>query len=232
MRKYIIGLVFLFTFVNTNFVKAQEFFDKSDAVNFFTFGARLGVNTSNRTFPAGNYSNMILTSWGTGFEIGAVADINFKEYLSLQPGLFFESRSGNIVNIVDYYSDMGNAQTYYEKDHLRAFYFTIPVMGVVKFNITDKLKWMVDLGPYFQLKISESGQNDVKILYRPANSTAYTQYSAKHNSIDAGIKVGTGLRIYNHYYIGVHYLAGFCNAWKEPLGGRNKSWDFTIGYDF
>lgn len=230
-KKLIAVVMSIFCILGTQ-VKAQNFFDTSDAAKFFNLGARIGFNTSNRTFPSGYYSNVIVTSWGTGFNVGALANLNFKEYLTLQPGLFFESRSGNLVNIVDYLTYNASKETHYEIDHLRAYYFTIPVMGVVKFNLADNIKWSVEFGPYLQFCLKETGQNDVAILYRSPQSYIYETYNAKHNGFDVGFKMGTGLKVYDHYYIGVHYLAGLCNAWNTPSGGKNKSWEFSIGYDF
>ncbi|MCH5228483.1 MAG: PorT family protein [Muribaculaceae bacterium] len=232
MKKVIITLLVLIGLVTPNIAKAQPFFDTSDAEKFFSLSGRIGFNTSNRTFPSGNYSNMILTSWGTGFNAGVLANLNFKEYLSLQPGLFFESRSGNLINIVDYLSDTYTKETHYEVDHLRAYYFTVPIMGVVKFNLAEKIKWMVEFGPYLQFCLHETGQNDVAILYRDPQSFFYKYYDAEHRGFDFGFKMGTGIRVFNHYYFGVHYLAGALNAWKNPDGGKNKSWMFTLGYDF
>lgn len=236
MKKLFLLIIGFATLLGAGTVKAQPFFDTSDAAKFFTLGGRIGFNTSNRTFPGGSYSNMTFTSWGIGFNAGVIANLNFKEYLTLQPGFFFESRSGNLVNIVDYYTGTSNTsanrETHYEKDHLRAYYFTIPVMGIVHFNIAENIKWNVEFGPYLQIGLSESGQNDVAIFYRMPQGIAYNYYYAKHRGFDVGFKMGTGLNIFEHYYIGVHYLAGMCNAWKDPAGGHNKSWMFTIGYDF
>ena len=232
MKRLALSIVALAALLIGTPVKAQEFFDTSNAEKFFTFGARLGFNTSNRTFPAGNYTNYMFPSWGIGFNAGVIANINFKEYLTIQPGFFYESRSSDLINIADYLDNEGGKQTYYEKDHLRAYYFTIPIMGIVKFNIADHIKWMVEFGPYFQICLKQTGQNNVMMLYRPSQSDFYAPYVAQHRGVDLGLKMGTGLHFYDHYYVGVHYLAGLCNVWKLPTGGRNKSWMFTVGYDF
>lgn len=236
MKKlFLVVLAFLGLATNSR-VYAQDFFDTSDAEKFFTFGARVGVNTSNRTFPKGNYLNYMMSSWGTGFDAGVVANMNFKEYLSIQPGFFFESRSGNLLNIVDYLQTNINGDliptTHYEVNHLRAYYFTVPIMGIVNFNIADNVKWMVEFGPYFQFCLKEKGQDNVEMLSLKASEMIYNVYMADHRGFDIGLKMGTGLKFYSHYYVGVHYMAGLTNAWHNPSGGRNKSWVFSIGYDF
>ena len=76
---------------------AQDFFSTDDPETLFNLGVRVGINTSNRTLSnsIGNIWN--INSWGTGFDAGVVADINFKNYISVQPGFFYESRSGSFV---------------------------------------------------------------------------------------------------------------------------------------
>lgn len=233
MKKIILTILACASFFSPFLSKAQDFFDTSDPEKFFVLGARVGFNTSNRTFPKGNFVNHTETSWGTGFNAGAVANLNIKEYFSLQPGFFYESRSSNLINIADYKALNiygGRQETYYEKDHLRAYYFTIPIMGIVKFNLAENIKWNVELGPYIQFTLKQNGQNNVIILHKPNNN--YAHYVARQNSFDFGFKMGSSLTFHNKYYLGFHYLAGVCHVWKSPSGGNNRSWQFSIGYDF
>lgn len=232
MKKLIITLMLTVMMLGSSTLKAQDFFDTNDAPTFFTLGGRLGFNTSNKTFPGDHFNLWNKNSWGTGLNIGVVANLNFKEYLSLQPGIFFESRSGDFSYLTDYLDYAGKEQTHYEMGHLRGYYFTVPVMGVVKFNLADNIKWMVEFGPYVQVAVKQTGLNDVIVLYRLPQVNQYDQYTANYSNLDVGLKMGTGLRFYQHYYVGVHYLAGLCNAWKTPAGGKNKSWAFSVGYDF
>lgn len=211
---------------------AQEFFDTSNAPKFFTMGARIGFNTSNRTFPSGAFSVWTNNSWGTGFNIGAAANLNFKEYLSVQPGIFFESRSGNYAYLTEYLDVLNREQTYYQVGHWRTYNLTIPVVGVGRFNVATNIQWLVEFGPYVQLKLGSSGQDNINVLYRLPQSNAYDYYVAEQNSFDFGFKLGSGLRFFQHYYFGIHYLAGVLKPWKNPSGGKNKSWSFTLGYDF
>ena len=53
MKKIWIILITLFVFQAPYQLKAQDFFDTSDAESFFNLGARIGFNTSNSTFPKG-----------------------------------------------------------------------------------------------------------------------------------------------------------------------------------
>lgn len=211
-------------------VKGQDFFSTEAAPDFFTFGARIGFNTSNRTFPSNHYNLWNRNSWGTGFNAGFLANLNFKDYLTIQPGIFYESRSGDynyVSNEIG--TEFGKLSQY---GHWRGYYLTIPIMGIVKFNLADNIKWSVEFGPYFQFSLKQSGQNDLIALIDPSPySSFYGFFVPSLHTFDFGFKMGTGLTFLQHYYVGVHYMAGVCNAWSSPQGGKNKSWMFSIGYE-
>lgn len=226
-------LAYLVMFMSCgSFASAQEFFDTSNAPHFFSMGVRIGFNTSNKTFPSDAFSIWTNNSWGTGFNAGVVANLNFKEYLSLQPGIFFESRSGNYAYLTEYLDISHKEQTYYQVGHWRTYNLTIPVLGVAKFNLAQNIKWLIEFGPYLQFKLGSSGQDNINVVYKLPQTNTYDYFEASRNSFDFGFKMGTGFQFFRHYYVGVHYLAGVLNAWKDPKGGKNKSWEFTVGYDF
>lgn len=232
MKKFwaLIAIAVIFSGLKVS-AQSQPFFDTSDAANFFNLSARIGFNTSNRTVPPSNVSYYNHESWGTGFNAGVLANLNFKEYLTLQPGLFFESRSGNYATASDYEDLFNPLDVRYVLGHWRAYYFTIPVMGVVKFNLADNVKVSGEFGPYLQFQLKESGKGLEYFEFIPLEGH-YTHYMADWKKFDVGFKMGVGLQLYQHYYVGVHYLAGMCHAWSRPSGGHNKSWMFTIGYNF
>lgn len=223
---------------------AYDFFSTEKPETFFNIGARIGVNTSNRTVNAVVGNNWNHNSWGTGFDAGVVADINIRNFISIQPGFFFESRSGAFAyrDVYEFNTpeeDFIWAQTQLGKG--REYFFTIPIMAIGHFNILEDLRWNVEFGPYFQLKLSSSfdgkfGYRDndysLSVVDYPWDVISYN-YKTKTSKFDFGFKFGTSLDICEHYYVGVHYLAGVLRAWDPAmLGGRNKEWMFTIGYNF
>lgn len=213
-----------------------DFFDTGAASQLFTVGARVGVSTSNVSLNKNVFDVWNKNSWGTGFTAGAVADINFKNYLSIQPGVFFESRSGDYAYLCNFIpSGGGNAQnTFTQVGHLRSYNLTIPVLAAVHFNVSEKVRWNVELGPYFQIFLKHKNDNNC-IFPRAFDASGSSLFEPMNQSkADFGFKMGTSLDIYTHYTIGVHYLAGCLNAWKpgQYLGGCNKEWTFTIGYNF
>lgn len=212
---------------------SAEFFSTKDTETIFDLGVRAGFNTANRTISESVASIWNQNSWGLGFDIGAVCDVNFKDFISIQPGFFFETRSGSFAYQSTAYDITGS----YVKTQVgkgTEYLFNIPIVASIHFNITDNLRWNVDFGPYVQIKLKSTF--DKKFSY-PEASTAtggLTYFdNVKTSKCDVGLKMGTGLDIYRHYYLGVHYLAGLLNPWNPSrLGGHNKAWMFTIGYNF
>lgn len=216
---------------------AADFFSTEKSESLFDLGVRVGINTSNRTVGSGHLPSYNVQSWGTGFEAGVVADLNIRDYISIQPGAFFESRSSNYTFITtpgDYVSfDSYNSQA----GHLRTYSLTIPILASVHFNVTDDIRWDVELGPYVSFLLGKNMNNKVSYSSDP---TAGALFDSTPSSVDFGFKMGTGLRILGHYYVGVHYEAGMVDAWKNikvdnmkyVYGGKTKAWVFTIGYNF
>lgn len=215
---------------------AADFFSTAECDRFITFGARIGFNTSNRTidgkaFP-GFYHN---ESWGTGFDLGALVNLNFRDYLTIQPGIFFESRSGRYTLLGHTAaSDADPGQDVAQAGRRNTYNLTVPVMALVGFNVTDDMRWTVEAGPYFTFLL-DSRLKGTRLI---GSERLFNQDAA---GFDFGFKMGTGLRILDHYYIGAHYMAGCLDAWKEKrlpdarrlnFGGLTKAWTFTIGYDF
>lgn len=215
-------------------VSAQKFLSAEPAEEAFNLGVRVGVNTSNRTFGKGYFNEWNKNSWGTGFEAGVVANLNMRDYFSLQPGFFFESRSGNYSYAQSYFDSTGEKQKTALLGHYRSYNFTVPVMASFRFNLSHSLRWTVEAGPYAQFRIHSDDNDKIKVISPQVNTNdPVTAVYAKASNFDAGLKIGTGLLFRGHYSFNVHYLAGGRKAWKAPhSGGSNKAWTFTLGYDF
>lgn len=211
---------------------AQDFLSTAAADKLLSLGVRLGVNTSNRTFSQDYFQQWNVNSWGTGMDAGVVLDLNMRDFFSLQPGFFFESRSGNYAYAQDYY-EAGKQDKFTEMGHYRTYNFTVPVMLSFRFNITESLRWAVEAGPYAQFQLHSSDNDKITVIEpQQSSSDRLVVHKAKTNSSDFGMKVGTGLIVNRKCSFNVHYLAGFCNVWQDPhAGGRNKTWTFTIGYE-
>lgn len=237
LRKLILSATMLLGITTS---QAADFFDTSECDKLLDFGIRVGVNTSNRTVDNGVFNTWNHNAWGTGVDLGAVANINIRNYISVQPGLFFETRSGNHTYVM---TVPGTGFDKYQVGHSRRYTLNIPVVASFHFNVTENLRWNVDLGPYFSWVL---GHKDDPIQYLPAlsqneiagiaanpGSFVPTFRNAEARAFDFGLKFGTGIDILQHYYFGIHYYAGMLDVWENhEMGGLNKCWVFSIGYNF
>lgn len=223
-------------------MQGADFFSTERCANLFDFGVRLGINTTNRTisddaFPDAYHHE----NWGLGMNVGVVASLNIRDYLAIQPGFFYEYRSGTFdimgTRAGSGYEDTGLqiAQAGKRTSHN----FTIPVMAVFRFNLTDNIRWNVEAGPYVSFVFSDNMENKYVMSSAPASDYSPLFYS-QPAPVDFGIKMGTGLQLFSHYWIGFHYMAGCLDAWErqdlggfdKTFGGVTKGWTFSIGYDF
>lgn len=205
---------------------SQEWVDTSEPDRLLSFGVRTGFNTSNATrTDKGSAAN--LDSWGTGFDAGVVANLNFNNSVSLQPGFFFQSRSHNYSYVIHHPEEgMPNVHEY---GHTLCRSFQVPVMGIFKMHPSESLVWSIEFGPYFNFGLSGSDKGTQEI---GMETRAYSDgYYDNRKKFDFGFKMGTGIQVLDHYYLGIHYECGACNVWNH-YEGRNKAWTFTIGYDF
>lgn len=223
---------------------AQSFFSTEDPDKLFNLGVRVGVNTSNVTvgqntlYKTSMKNEYNVNSWGTGFDAGIVADLNIKDYISIQPGVFFQSRSGEFAYVTPYFEDK---TTYLiQAGHWNSYWVSVPVLASFHFNVTSNIRWNVDLGPYIDFNIGSKRVNRVALTSGLGYISDNYLFNQKPKAYDAGVKIGTGFEFCRHYYIGVHYMAGLTEAWKDlktedtkqTFGGKNKAWTFSIGYNF
>ncbi len=217
--KIILSTLFL-TVSSASF--ASDFFDTSKPETPFGLGVRIGINASNQTRSSYNLASS-LDGWGTGFTAGALFDLNIKNYLTIQPGFFFESRSNNYSYI---YNTQNNSKT--EFGHTRHYSFKIPILASLRFNPANSIRLHLDFGPYFSYGFAGSDNGSVINEYSFDDG-----YFDNRNKFDFGLKFGVGFKFMKHYYIGAHYQAGLLDVWKDNnLSGKHKAWTLSLGYDF
>lgn len=148
MKRFLIGAMCAATALCAT---AADFFSTEKCDELFTFGARLGVNTSNRTLGDDAYPSCYHhESWGNGLDVGAVVSLNIRDYLAIQPGFFFETRSGayTIMGTAEGSGLSSDGSEIAQAGRRRSYNFTVPVLAVFGFNVTDGLRWNVEAGPY------------------------------------------------------------------------------------
>lgn len=210
---------------------ASDFFNTGEYEgSFLTVGARVGFNTSNMADDSfGKTFN--LDSWGTGFDAGVIVDLHLRDWISVQPGFFFQSRSNNFSYVYDKTIFPNPGAHIYANGHTRRTLFKIPIMASVHFHPAECLVWNVDIGP-----VLNYGIGGHRWYYDPTETPAPKEYEIGYyddfNRFMLGLKMGTGFLLMDHYYLGIHYEAGLRSARKYSAGGHDKAWTFTIGYDF
>ncbi|MDE5870033.1 MAG: PorT family protein, partial [Muribaculaceae bacterium] len=179
---------------------ATDFFSTGKSDDLFTIGARLGINTSNRTVDKNAAGSYNFQSWGTGFTAGVTASINIRDYLSIEPGLFFESRSGH-SSFTSFPIPLDNGTTCYvtQSAHRHTYNFNIPVLASMRFNVTQGLRWHVDFGPYVAFTLKSKLENKELLSTRPDLDNE-VPFSAKAAPVDFGFNMGTALEIIGRYY--------------------------------
>ncbi len=217
-------------------------------------GVRLGINTANQGINIGDvfpYVKKGNTEWRAGYELGVVADIPLGNLVALQPGFFFQSHGYNYV-ITSAAMDNGTLSSLKTGfGSTRFTNFQIPMLVSFRIPIMKNVQWQLDAGPYLSLGLG--GHNNIESYNSQVVNGQPTATVIKYSDgfydksdgemignkkIDWGFKFGTGLKLHDHYYIGIHYNAGCRNVGKTHSSFlthpnvKNKSWDFSVGYDF
>lgn len=193
----------------------------------FNIGARLGMNWANNSISS-KLANTTwdTSSWGTGFEMGVIADLVMRDWIAIQPGLFYQSRSHTYSLVCD------NANDIYLMHNL-SYTLQIPVLCSARFNVTENIRWIAECGPYMSVFMGHQ-DSGMTISIDPEMGEAPADLTSRRNSVLVGVKVGTGILVRDHYWIGVHYQGGFNNLYKSkaPIGSHAKTWSLTVGYNF
>ncbi len=234
MRKRFFGIVSILAIAiiaNAFSLQAQsrgKFLDTRTPRKFLNIGVRFGINQSGK-----NWTNTErMNTWKTGFRVGVVANLNFSNFLSLQPGFFFNNKSYDSVVLSD---------ASWMKEHSRFYTFSIPFQVQFHFNIARNFRWNVGVAPVLTLGLggnttqSANGKNLAKYSYFGNTSNANEW---KNRYTDFGFEFSTGFTIAKHYEIGINYTCGCLNTISDPenlvpyVKARNKEWSLFIGYNF
>ncbi len=249
MKKAILFCIAMLIPVAVN--SQQRIIDTSRPDKFITFGVRAGLNSSGLD---NNYLSvqpeMIQNNfyWRTGGHLGGAVDMYLRQFLSIQTGFYWENRSFDCsLMAADSKEDyMGSMFV-----NARFNYLHIPVMLSLKFNLLPDLVSELNFGVYYAIgvggkKKSHSyiafGDEDSELIFDTANTeTGYFSAGSKDflavRKSDFGLKIGTGLTFFKHYYIGVFYQRGLKNIAKQNEGSprlefHNNCWNVSLGYNF
>ncbi len=222
-------------------LRAMDLINTSRPENIIVVGVRAGFNTSNLT---NNYHSQFSgiasqkQQWRNGLTVGAVADINFTGYLTIQPGIYLSTRKNEYSILTD---NTGFFELYNGKASCN--YLTVPFLASFRMGVAELIQLQIDLGPYFawgfggKNRFTRFGYNEVgmpKIFHSKAD---YFGDGGLAKRYDYGLKTGLGILAMGKFYIGAHYMYGCRNILQpvpltdKQLKGHNKRWEFTIGYN-
>ncbi len=210
---------------------AARFFSTAPAEKFIQVGVRAGINSSTQSINRNAFPNWTSSGWGTGFQVGVEVPLAVFDFLSFQPGLYYQLRSGD-------YAISSSPQTG-RMGHYTMSYITFPIMVQVNFNVSDRLRWGVEAGPYFSWRFGSS-HSDASIApvvlpegVVPVVASEPSVGSGAKQKKDYGLKVGTFFLLNRRWYAGLHYYAGMTRVYNDKaLGGSNMEWSLSIGYNF
>jgi hypothetical protein len=238
MKRLFTSLIIAITAITGFKAQAQKLIDTDTPDQLIRVGVRVGWNSSNLT---NNYEKIVSgtqwkdNQWRSGFNIGAVVDINFRNFFALQPGAFIVTRRNNYHLL----TVNGNTLESYNGTH-SANYLQVPVLASFRLGVAEYAQLQLDCGPY--LAWGWGGSNKCTYytsgdeLLKPT-TTKQPYFGDSSNTLcerfDYGLKYGVGARALDKFYIGAHYSYGLRNAMKQAgYKGHNKMWSFTLGYDF
>ena len=227
------------------------FFDTSRSDKLLSVGLRMGLNSSGvHTNYLDVQSEVVQNNfyWRMGGQIGAVVDLHIRRFFGIEVGLFSENRSYDCAlmgaNIQDDY--MGSRFV-----HSRFTYLSVPVSLSFKCNILKGAVMQFDIGSYWAYGIagkkrmdsyiSFGGEGGQLVFDRSSTKDNYFGADPKDflavNRTDVGVRIGTGLTFFDHYFIGLYYQNSIRNNAKNREGSphykiRNRGWDISLGYNF
>ncbi len=239
-------LVFLGAILIMNLaVSASSLLESGKPERTFVVGVRAGFNSS-------NVSNNFTTSvenmmwahneWKSGFTVGAVVDINLTNFFAIQPGAYLQKRRSDYKNLV---LDEAGAEMQCIEGERHSNFFQIPILASLRLTLSKDVKGVVDFGPYFAFGFGGKDKGTITLVDTGVVGVRENPYKndyfgedGSYRSYDWGFKMGGGLLVQSKYYVGFHYDLGCRNAHrpiplaKKEILGRNKAWNFTIGYNF
>ena len=211
-------------------------------------GLRAGLNISNITERHVSVGSLVdnAENWGKGFVIGAVVDIPLSRYFALQPGFFYDRRTADFAASFtqDVQTENGTISSLiHDEGTTTTNWFHVPMLVSYKFSPVKEFGIHLELGPYIALGVAGTCKYSNALVDGDAIATEVQEISvsafkgddALYFDTDWGFKAGGGILLFEHYYLGAHYLFGLRNLAKNKQlvsKSHTREWQFTLGYNF
>ena len=201
---------------------SSSFFSTEKSDQGVTFGIEGGLNLSSATGDLEADSR-------TSFNVGLAVNIPLMQSLYLKTGLYYTDKGAKEKEGTDEVS-------------IGAGYLEIPVLASYRYDFGSGTQLQVNFGPYFAYGIAGKVKNTYYDDYEEMNYTdKYDTFGDEGllKRFDAGLHIGTGVTIANHFYVGLGYEFGLTNALNESLdeefgelSAKTSNFFVNVGYTF
>lgn len=179
----------------------------------WSFGVKAGVNSSTVSKPL---EEVIDAHHRWGVLIGGMASYQLNRDFDLQGELFYAKRGFKTDIYVDL-SEEAKPKDWYFDLH----YIDMPIM--LKYHPLGSIVY-AEMGP--QVGYLIDSKNEIKDYDEETNIDDNT------NKLDFGFVGGVGVDVTQHLSVGARYYLGLTKSWKGFDGGKNRSFEFSVGYWF
>lgn len=232
---------------------AQFVINTAEPESVVHIGVRAGVNVSNTSSNEQGFMSdniyMRIPHWKPGFSAGAVVDLRIRECFAIQPGVFYSTRAYGFDRCSITSPDKNTSTVNTTSADLTSRYIEVPILLSFRVNMSRNFQLQFDFGPYVEWGLG--GKEKYTVTTYPSKNVQKIErdYFGDDNlskKFNWGFKMGVGFEIDRHFYVGAHYMAGCrnmatLNSCTDPAAAqdlkaavnlRNKSWQFTVGYNF
>ncbi len=183
------------------------------------------------------------------YHVGVIVDIPvFKEYLYIQPGLYF-TQKGYKFKEQSFWDDEEESW----KTSMNPTYMEIPILISGRYNVNSNVQLQVSFGPYFAVGLGgKFKETEIEGKYKwTENDKIFSKekdYDEDYDDddsygglgykrFDAGLSFGAGVLLKKHYFIGFQYELGLVNIkpsdWKKwGESAQNRNFMLSVGYNF
>lgn len=210
--------------------------------------ARVGVGissfTQNYIDQVPGMSNLNITP-GCMTSFGFNGELMLRKFIGIGTGIDFNINNSRMAaTIID--APAGSLSSIFT--HNRYYDFTVPVYVTLHFNLSDRIKWMVECGMFFGIGVGGHSSTDyylsqLNALGQPVvvqNEYRVPYYQASKALIngvkdfDGGLHLATGLLVHNHFSISVALRVGMKNLAVNKgvynVDYRSMAFSVRLGY--
>src|SRR5258708_15451241 len=216
---------------------------------------RLGVEgsfSSLNLWQSQGYSGLpsgVNTRAMNGFQAGIVAEYDLGHTnLILQPAVLYAENGALIGNSQGFPSAVGNLTIGYSNTTIKLYSVRVPVNLLYKWEISDKIKVLGGLGPYFAKHVSGTEKGyyqadfvsnggyvtikypiDNKVKFESGSSSS-VQGVTRIQPFDIGMDVEIGAQ-YKKFQFMINYSRGFSTLYHTNyVNAGNSFWNLTLAY--